>query len=403
MTGSAIDDTDTPPLVAAAAAFTAELAEGASRRDAERILPVAEMKRLRALGLQAVRVPAAYGGPDLAVRDLVRVMMALGAGDPNVAQAIQSHFALIEALRLFGTEDQKRRYFGDIAGGHIITNAMAERGTGVVGEFATRLTRDGGGYRLNGTKFYCTGSLIADQFYVLAHTEEGGRAFVVVPGDRPGLTVVDDWDAMGQRTTASGTVTLENVAVATGEIVPVGALWTERTHFGAVAQVLHAAMDAGIAEAALADAVNYAKTKSRPVPEAGVARAADDPFIIAAIGEMRISASAAAAMVVRAGAAIDAALAIAARDGSPDGVTAALERASIAVAEAKAVSTRAALEVAERMFTVSGASASLSTHNLDRHWRNARTHTIHDPVAYKIKTVGDYVLNGRPPPVGTKF
>lgn len=390
-------------MVTAAKSLSAVFAAGAAKRDAERILPVAEMIELRSAGLQAARVPSTYGGPDLSFRELAEMMIWLGVGDPNIAQAVQPHFVLLDMLRLFGTEAQKQRYFGAVVGGHVITNAYAERGTGVVGQITTSLKPDGDGYRLNGTKFYCTGSLVAEQFYVLIRTENDGRAIAIVPGDREGLTVRDDWDAMGQRTTASGTVEFDNVAVAADEVIAAETVWSERSHIGALAQMLHAAIDAGIAKAALSDAVDYAQNRARPVLESGVTRATDDPYVLSAIGEMRVAATVAEVMVLNAGEVLDRAVAAQAAGDIRDEVTRLLEEASIAVAEAKISATQASLAVSEIMFTVSGASASLSTHNLDRHWRNARTHTIHDPVSYKYKAVGDYLLNGRPPPVGTRY
>lgn len=390
-------------LVMAAKALSVAFAAGAAKRDSERILPVGEMAELRSAGLQAARVPAAYGGPDLGFRELAELMIWLGAGDPNIAQAVQPHFVLLDMLRLFGTEAQKQRYFGAVVGGHIITNAYAERGTGIVGQITTTLKPDGNGYRLNGTKFYCTGSLVAEQFYVLIGTEGDGRTIAIVPGDREGLTIHDDWDAMGQRTTASGTVEFDHVAVAADEVIAAEAIWRERSHVGALAQMLHAAIDAGIAKAALADAIDYAQNRARPVLESGVTRASDDPYVMSAVGEMRVAASVAEVMVLNAGEALDRTVAAQTAGDSTDAVTRLLEKASIAVAEAKIASTQSSLAVSETMFTVSGASASLSTQNLDRHWRNARTHTIHDPVSYKYKIVSDYLLNGRPPPVGTRY
>ena len=390
-------------LVTAAKSLSAAFAAGAAKRDSERILPVAEMTELRSAGLQAARVPVAYGGPDLSFRELAELMVWLGAGDPNIAQAVQPHFVLLDMLRLFGTEAQKQRYFGAVVGGHIITNAYAERGTGVVGQIMTTLKPDGDGYRLNGTKFYCTGSLVAEQFYVLIRTENEGRTIAIVPGDREGLMVRDDWGAMGQRTTASGTVKFDNVAVAADEVIAAETIWSERSHIGALAQMLHAAIDAGIAKAALADAIDYAQNRARPMPESGVTRASDDPYVMSAVGEMRVAASVAEVMVLNAGDVLDRALTAQSAGDSRDVVTRLLEEASIAAAEAKIASTQASLAVSNNMFTVSGASASLSTHNLDRHWRNARTHTIHDPVSYKYKAVGDYLLNGRPPPIGTRY
>ncbi len=397
-----------PPDAAAAILRAAEelspwLAEGSARRDEGRILPAAEMDAVRRAGIQAARVPAAHGGPGLGYAALARIMLWLGAGDPNVAQAIQPHFVVLDIIRMLGTPAQQRRYFADVVGGHLINNAFAERGGKVVGEINTRARPDGAGFRLDGTKFYSTGSLVSDQLFVLANTEAGGRLVVILPVGREGMHILDDWDAMGQRTTASGTVELDNVAVAPEEAFPADRLWSERNLVGAGAQVAHAAIDAGIARAALADAVAYARDKARPVPESGVDRAADDPYVVATVGEMSLLATSAEAVVLRAGEVLDRAEQAEEAGEDRTRVVCLQAEASVAVAEAKIAGNQSALRNSELLFNVGGASMTLGAHRFDRHWRNARTHTTHDPVAYKYKVVGDYLLNDRAPPIGTKF
>ena len=124
-------------------------------------------------------------------------------------------------------------------------------------------------------------------------------------------------------------------------------------------------------------------------------------FVMSAVGEMHVAASVAEVMVLNAGETLDRAVTAQTARDDTDVATSLLEEASVAVVEAKFASTQSSLAVLETLFTVSGASASLSTQEFDRHWRNARTHTIHNPISYKYKIVGDYLLNVRPPPVGT--
>jgi len=184
---------------------------------------------------------------------------------------------------------------------------------------------------------------------------------------------------------------------------------SRRTYEGAFAQVLHAAIDAGIALAALDDAVIFCRDHARPVPEAGVSRASEDPYALHAVGEMATLAHGAVAMVERAARILDDAISafftygIATSTPEQAWVERLLAQASVAVAEAKITSSDAALRVSEMLFRVGGASATTSQRNLDRHWRNARTHTTHDPVAYKARAIGDFYLNGRFPPVTTKI
>jgi SfnB family sulfur acquisition oxidoreductase len=389
-------------LVASAAQLAQTLAQGSIARDLDRVLPYAEAKTLRTMGLQTARVPRRYGGPEASFVEFAQMMMHLGEGDPNLAQMLQPHFVLLDWLVIDGSEAQRQRFFADVMNGHIITNAFAERGGKTPGDFQTKLSRDGGGYRLNGVKFYSTGSLIADQLYVMARTEDGGHAIAIVPKDRTGIEVIDDWDGMGQRTTGSGTTKLDNVEVSAEEIMPLPLHGKKRSYLGAASQIAHAAIDAGIALAALKDGVEYGRTKARPVADAGVDRASDDPYVQQAVGEMSVIAHSAEVMVLRAGVVLDQVLA---RRCSLSGE--ALEQvyagASIAVAEAKAAANNASLQVSEMMFRVAGASATLRKYGLDRHWRNARTHTTHDPVAYKYRAIGQFMLNDTLPPISTKI
>lgn len=393
---------DGAALVANAAILAQELAAGSIERDLNRVMPMAEATRLRAMGLQAARVPKRYGGPEASFVQFAQMMMHLGEGDPNLAQMLQPHFVLLDWLAIDGSDALRKRFYADVLGGHIITNALTERGGKTPSEIRTRLSRDGNGYRLNGVKFYSTGSLIADQLYVLAMLDEDTHAIAIVPKDRRGVQVIDDWDGMGQRTTGSGTTKLDNVEVSAEEVMPLPLHGKKRSYLGAASQIAHAAIDAGIALAALKDGVLYGRTKARPPADAGVDRAADDPYVQQAVGEMSVLARSAEAMVLRGGAALDEVLAI--HDKlSGEALEQAYAAASIAVAEAKAAANDASLRVSEMLFRVAGASATLRKYGLDRHWRNARTHTTHDPVAYKYRAIGRFMLSDTLPPINTKI
>lgn len=165
--------------------------------------------------------------------------------------------------------------------------------------------------------------------------------------------------------------------------------------------MLHSALDTGIAWAAIDDGLQQSRTSSRPLPEAGVQRGTDDPYVLHAAGEMVILARGAELLTLRGAAKADEAVA-AFYEGSAD-ADRLLAEASVAVAEAKFASTEASLKIGEMVYRLGGASATLRRINLDRHWRNARTHTTHDPVAYKARAVGDFFLNGTYPPINTKI
>lgn len=378
--------------VARAAEFATAFARDAADRDARRILPVAEVNRLSESGLLAITVPARHGGADLPVETVVEVFRLLSVGDPNIGQIPHSHFVYVNQLRLRGTEGQQRRLFGEVLAGRRFGNAQSEANTRHVRDIHTTLTADGPGrWRLNGRKFYATGALLAHWIPVLAHLGPDGPLHVAwVSRHAEGVEVIDDWHGLGQRTTASGSVVLRDVPVPDDLITPYAITFEEPQTYGAYAQVLHAAIDAGIARAALTDAAWFVREKSRPYPDANVDRAADDPLVVRAIGELELAVRASEALLAEAARAVDRANA----NLTERSATA----ASLAVAAARAATTHAALEASSRLFEVSGTRSVSATYNLDRHWRNARTHTLHDPAAWKLQHLGRWIIDGTPPP-----
>jgi len=374
---------------------------GAAARDRDRVPPLAELERIKASGLLAARVPAAYGGAEIDLPKFARILVILAQADPNIAQAVAPQFANLEKLRIYGTHEQKLHYFGLALDGVLMGNAAAEQGGNFIGDVTTTLYRAGSEWRLKGRKYYSTGSIYSELILVTAAHEQGGRAAVFVPRNREGVSVLDDWDGMGQRTTASGTTIYDDVLVHEHEVLRIPAFGQRRTHEGAFAQLMHSAIDAGIALAALADAGAYGREQARVLRESGVSSATQDPYVLHTIGEMAIAAHGAEALLGRGAALLEQALA-ASLAGDAD-ANRLLGEASIAVAEAKYATTEASIRVSEMLFRIGGASATSRGLNLDRHWRNARTHTTHDPVSYKARAVGDFYLNGNLPPINTKI
>jgi SfnB family sulfur acquisition oxidoreductase len=396
---------DVPALASATRALSrarelaAEFAPEASLRDRERILPRAQIDRLSSSGLLAITVPAALGGADLPPSVVVDVVRILAAADPSIAQIPLSHFVYVNLLRLAGTDAQQRRWLGRVLRGERIANAQSERSGATVAEVATTLRQDGSRLRVDGAKYYCTGSLFADVLAVLTRLDDpqgetrlpAGEYIAYLPADTPGVRIVDDWDALGQRTTGSGTVEFDAATVDLADVVPRAVAVNAPTGYGAFAQLLHVAVDAGIARGALEAAAEFVRTRSRPWFEAGVARAADDPLLVQRFGELAVSVIAAESASTAAGSAVDAAVAHADAEHAA--------AASVAVAAAKVLSDHAANEVAAAVFEVSGTRSVAAELNLDHFWRNARTHTLHDPVRWKHQHLGRYVLHGTPPPL----
>lgn len=377
---------------AVAADLARDFAEEAAERDQERVLPVAEVDKLSESGLLAITVPQHHGGADLSAETVAEVFRLLAMGDPNIAQIPHSHFVYVNAMREQGTPAQQAFFFDQVLRGARFGNAQSEVKTKHVRAHDTTLRPDGdGGWRLDGLKGYCTGALFAHWIPVLAHLGDDGPLHVAwVERSAPGVTIIDDWDGMGQRTTASGQVVLKSVEVGQAQITPYHLTFDRPQTYGSFAQLLHAAIDAGIARAALTEAADFVVAKSRPYPDAEVERAADDPLTVHAFGQMEVETRAAEALVREAGRAVDAAQA----DLTAESAAA----ASLAVAAARASTTSASVSVTSRLFEVCGTRSALRSLDLDRHWRNARTHTLHDPASWKVQHLGRYALEGTLPP-----
>jgi SfnB family sulfur acquisition oxidoreductase len=322
---------------------------------------------------------------------LAEVFRLLASADASLAQIPQNHFVYVNVLRRQGTPEQQAFFFGEVLAGRRFGNAQSEAGTRHIQDIRTRLDPGpDGSYVLTGVKHYSTGALFADWIPVLARAGDDNLHVAYVPRGAGGVTVVDDWDGMGQRTTASGTVRLDAVHVPADRLVPHHLTFRGPQLHGAVAQLLHAAIDAGIAAGALAEAAEFVRTKSRPWFESGFDTPAEDPLLIQRFGELAVQVRASEALLGAAARTVDAA-----RDELTEDSAA---EASIAVAAAKVHTSATAVEVAGALFELSGTRSALNSLNLHRHWRDARTHTLHDPARWKIQHIGRYVLGGTKPP-----
>ncbi|WP_070887713.1 SfnB family sulfur acquisition oxidoreductase [Pseudomonas argentinensis] len=387
---AAVTIRDDAEALATAARLAEHFATGAAERDANRQLPYGELEQFSQSGLGGISVPKAFGGVGVSAVTLANVIARIAQADGSLGQIPQNHFYALEVLRVNGNEAQQRRLYAEVLAGQRFGNALAELGTRTALDRNTRLTRSADGYRIDGRKFYCTGALFAQRIPTLAIDEDGVGFLAFVPRQASGVQVIDDWSGFGQRTTGSGSVVFEGVAVAADDVVPFQSAFERPTTVGPFAQLLHAAIDTGIARGAYEDLLHFVRHKSRPWIDAGVDKASDDPLTQQEIGKLRVRLAASEALLERAGEFVDRA------QSAPDADS--MAAASIAVAEARAISTETSLLLGSKLLELAGSRATLAEHGLDRHWRNARTHTLHDPVRWKYHAIGDFYLNDRLPP-----
>lgn len=373
----------------------AQIAQGAAGRESGRQLPREQIRRLTAAQLLAFRIPQEYGGAGSTVRDVFRFLIDLASVDSNIAQALRPAFSFVEDLLLNGGEAERKRWFARILAGDMVGNAGWEIG-GANGAIATRITRDGDNFRVTGSKYYSTGALYADWVGTVALDEDDRPVSFIVPSDREGLVLVDDFDAVGQRLTASGTTTLTDVLVRPDEIRRRPAPSEKRSVLTPFLQLFLGAVEAGIARNALNDAVELVRHHVRPIKHSPAATSAEDPYVQHTVGEIAARAYAAEAVVLRAAETIDEAW----RGGQDERL---VTRAAVEVAQAQFIAVESALKAGERAFDVGGASAASRKHNLDRHWRNARTVANHNPRDWKAAVVGAWELSGTEPPLSGLF
>jgi alkylation response protein AidB-like acyl-CoA dehydrogenase len=366
------------------------VAEGAAERERERLLPYAQVRAIAEAGLLTWRVPQAQGGPGASVADVIRFVIDVAAVDSNIAQALRPAFGFAETLLLNADPQEDALWYPRLLAGHFVGNAGWERG-GPNGAVTATLHRHGDGYVANGTKYYSTGSLYADWISTYAIDEEGREVAFVVPRDREGLELVDDFDAMGQRLTASGTTHYRHVLVRPEERRHQSLARDRRTPMAPFYQLYLAAVEAGIARNALSDATAFAQRHARPIRHSSAQRSVDDPYVQWTVGEIASQAYAAEAVVLRAAHTVD--------EAWRAGLTQeALTQASLEVAQAQVAAIASALRAAELVFDVGSASPTAREHNLDRHWRNARTVANHNPRHWKSAVVGAHALTGAQPP-----
>jgi alkylation response protein AidB-like acyl-CoA dehydrogenase len=366
--------------------LAADFAQTAIERDRKGGTAKRERDLLRQSGLLSLLVPQELGGNGSDWPEILGIVRTFARVDGSLAHLFGFQHLLLATIELFGSEEQRNFYFEETARNRWFWgNALNPL------DLNTRIAQAGERYVINGRKGFCSGATDSDQMVISAWDPLQSKLVIgVIPSDRPGLLIKQDWDNFGQRQTDSGTVEFSDMDLREEEILrspgPLGSIRASLRP--CVAQLILSNIYLGLAEGALGEARNYTLAQTRPWITSGVASPSEDPYILTNYGNMYVELQAAKALADLAADALQRAWEMG------ESISANCRgRVALDIAAAKATTTRAALDVTNRMFEVMGSRATTGSARLDRFWRNVRTHTLHDPVDYKIRELGDWVLN----------
>lgn len=368
----------------------ARIAEGALQREQERILPFEQVGWLNEARFGALRVPAEYGGDGIGFESFFRLLIELAAADSSVAHLYRSHFAFVETIG-FEPVAFRERWYPKVLAGEIFGNASTDKSGNILGATGTRLTPHGEDWLLNGRKFYTTGSIFAQWIAVTASAgQDGARQYAVLSTAQAGVEIRDDWDGFGQQLTGTGTAVFTDALVPAGNVVPRS---ESATYEPAFFQLVLLAVLAGIGRAALADARVLVRERKRTFNTGSGELFRHDPLILQLVGQLSAKVFGAESVVLAAARELDAvtdpALELTADER--------YSRGELAVDKAQLLVPDLVQAAAQQLFDVTGASATSQAKSLDRHWRNARTVSTHNPAVFKARMVGDFEVNGTRP------
>ncbi|MGY1487994.1 acyl-CoA dehydrogenase family protein [Methylobacillus pratensis] len=379
-----------PSIQETAKALAAEFRLTAVERDEAGGTPKAERDLIRNSGLLALSIPETEGGLGANWQDTMQVVREFARADSSIAHVFAFHHLMLATARLFARPDQWRPWFEHTARlnwfwGNAL-NPLDDR---------TTSRQVGNWYEFSGKKSFCSGALDSEMLIVSAYTQDSHDLVVAaLPTGRTGISVLQDWHNIGQRQTDSGSVNFEKVRVEANDILAdPGPLSTPFSCLRPLlAQLILTNIYLGIAEGAFEDARHYTLNEARPWHRSGLEHQTEDPYILAHYGEFWASLQSARALTDLAAASFDQAWSKGRQLTEEERGEAAID-----ITSAKIIATRTGLDITSRMFEVAGSRATHAGLRLDRHWRNLRTHTLHDPVDYKIKELGEWALKQQYP------
>lgn len=373
--------------------------QDASSRERSRTLLFEQVSWLRDARFGALRIPVEQGGYGASIVQLFELLIELAAADSNIPQALRLHFSRVERLMIGNELEKQKVWIERVARGELFGNATTEPPGTPIGEIRTQvLPHADGNFRLNGKKAYGTGSLYAQWIPVIGVDEHGNRVIITVPADRQGVTLLDDWDGFGQRLTATGSSIFEDVVVYADEI-SAHIKKTLRAGSG-FAQLVHLATIAGVARAIARDVSEKVAARQRVYYTGPGGLPRHDPIIQMQVGKIGAVASSARAIVLGAAQALQDAWHVWNVEGEDCAATdEAYVKADLEISSAQVTLIPLVLTAATELFDTLGATAIDVKGGLDRHWRNARALSSHNPHLYKARVIGDYLLNEELPPI----
>ncbi|MFC7776067.1 acyl-CoA dehydrogenase family protein [Pantoea sp. GCM10028869] len=386
--------TDYEALAAHFRPIFARIAEGTVARERERTLPHQPISWLKEAGFGTVRIPKEKGGWGASLPQLFQLLTELAEADSNLPQALRAHFAFVEDRLNQPDSAERDRWFGRFIDGELVGSGWTEIGTVKLGDVITRITPNESGWTLSGEKFYSTGTLFADWIDVYARRNDNqGDVIALVNTHQPGVTREDDWDGFGQRLTGSGTTRFANAHVEQEHVYDFATRFRYQTAF--YQHVLLATL-AGIGRAVARDGAQAVAARNRVYSHGNGGVARQDAQILQVIGQITSLAFAVEATVIRATHSLQSAY-VAHVSNDEAQIAAANVLAEAEAGQAQVIASELVTRAATELFNALGASDTRVSKALDRHWRNARTLSSHNPVVYKARDIGDWKVNGTAP------
>jgi len=367
-------------------------AQTAVERDKKGGTAKTERDLLRASGLLNVMIPAEFGGWGMEWPDAMKLVRLFARVDSSIAHLFGFQHLMLASVSLYGSREQAELLLSEtVRNKSFWGNALnpLDKRTSATPEANV-------GFLINGRKSFCSGAADSDMLIVSAlHSLDQKFMVAAIPSDRPGICIHDDWDSIGQRQTDSGTVEFNAVPAGNEEFLrtpgPLGSIRASLR--SCIAQLILSNIFLGLAEGALEEARNFTLATTRPWANSiGISSATEDPYILANYGRFFVDLRAAQALTDVAGESLQRAW------ESGEAITETMRgKCAVDVAASKVITTKTGLEITSQMFEVMGARATAGPARLDRYWRNLRTHTLHDPIDYKIRELGDFALNRKLP------